>query len=130
MNQKQRDMLFQAKMDVATAKRDLQYGALRSAASRAYYAMFYVASALLIEKNLSYSKHTAVVAAYGKHFAGVGGIPVESHRYLLDALDKRGIADYDFNVKVGPEVVEKLIAHAELFIEIGNTTLGDVSEHE
>ncbi|NUO19418.1 HEPN domain-containing protein [bacterium] len=123
-------MLFQAKLDVATAKRELQYNALRAAVSRAYYAMFYVASALLLEKGLSFSKHTAVVAAYGKNIAGKNGVPLESHRFLHDALDKRGIADYDFEVNVGPEVVKKLIEHAELFVEIGNRVLGDVSEHE
>lgn len=35
------------------------------AVSRAYYAMFYVAEALLIESDLSFSKHGAVHGAFG-----------------------------------------------------------------
>ncbi len=35
------------------------------AAGRAYYAMFYIAEALLNEKGLKFSKHSAVHAAFG-----------------------------------------------------------------
>ena len=39
------------------------------AAGRAYYAMFYVAEALLYERDLQFSQHGQVIAAYGKEFA-------------------------------------------------------------
>lgn len=39
------------------------------AASRAYYAMFYIAEALLLHRGLAYSSHSAVIAAFGKEFA-------------------------------------------------------------
>lgn len=38
------------------------------AVSRAYYAMFYIAEAILLDDELNYSKHSAVIAAFGKHF--------------------------------------------------------------
>ena len=38
------------------------------AISRAYYTMFYIAEALLIKEGLSFSKHSAVIAAFGKQF--------------------------------------------------------------
>jgi uncharacterized protein (UPF0332 family) len=37
--------------------------------SRAYYAMFYVAEAFLLEDDLSFSKHSAVISAFGRRFA-------------------------------------------------------------
>lgn len=37
------------------------------AASRAYYTMFYVAEALLLGEGLSFSKHSAVIAAFGRN---------------------------------------------------------------
>ncbi len=40
-----------------------QQGYYGFAASRAYYAMFYAAEALLLERNLSFSSHSAVIAA-------------------------------------------------------------------
>lgn len=38
------------------------------AASRAYYAMFYVAEALLLALGKSYSKHSAVISAFGREY--------------------------------------------------------------
>lgn len=42
------------------------------AVSRAYYAMFYVAQAFLLGEGLSFSKHSAVIAAFGQQFAKTG----------------------------------------------------------
>ena len=39
------------------------------AAGRAYYAMFYIAEALLNEKGFQFGKHSNVLSAYGQHFA-------------------------------------------------------------
>ena len=36
------------------------------AASRIYYAMFYAAQALLLDRGLSFSSHAAVMAAFGR----------------------------------------------------------------
>lgn len=38
------------------------------AASRAYYAAFYAAEALLIREGLEFTKHSAVIAAIHQHF--------------------------------------------------------------
>jgi uncharacterized protein len=42
------------------------------AASRAYYTMFYVAEAFLLEEGLAFSKHSAVIAAFGRQFTKTG----------------------------------------------------------
>jgi uncharacterized protein (UPF0332 family) len=42
------------------------------AASRAYYAMFYAVEALMLDRDLSFSKHSAVIAAFGKQFVKTG----------------------------------------------------------
>ena len=56
------------------------------AAARAYYAMFYVAEALLLRDGLSYSRHSGVAAAFGEHFAKTARVPADFHRYLLIEL--------------------------------------------
>ena len=38
------------------------------AGSRAYYTMFYVAQALLLNIDLAFSSHSAVIANFGKEF--------------------------------------------------------------
>ncbi len=37
--------------------------------SRAYYAMFYIAEAFLLSKGFTFSKHSAVISAFGQYFA-------------------------------------------------------------
>ena len=44
-------------------------GDFDSAASRLYYAMFYIAEALLEKRGLTFTSHHAVIAAYGQHFS-------------------------------------------------------------
>jgi uncharacterized protein (UPF0332 family) len=86
------------------------------AASRAYYAMFYVAEALLLNLALSFSSHKAVIAAFGKHLAKTGEVPVEFHRYLVDAQEDRTTGDYGLlpDVTVEEAAVHITRAHALL----------------
>ncbi len=62
--------------------------------------MFYATQALLLTKDLSFSKHAANIAAFGQHFASTGIVPVHLHRYLIDAFDFRQAGDYDITIKI------------------------------
>ncbi|MBC8496775.1 MAG: HEPN domain-containing protein [Chloroflexi bacterium] len=64
------------------------------AVSRTYYAMFYAATALLHSEGIAVSKHSAVIAQVGQHFANTGKIAVHLHRALIDVFDERQTADY------------------------------------
>ena len=63
-------------------------------ASRAYYAMFYAASAALLTKGLTFSRHSGVVSAFGHHFARAGILPQELHTTFREALTLRHLGDY------------------------------------
>lgn len=86
------------------------------AASRAYYAMFYAAEALLLDKGLSYSSHSAVTAALGREFVKTGVLDSRFHRYLIDAQDLRNIGDYDLYAQVTDVQVSKLLSWGEELI--------------
>lgn len=64
------------------------------AASRAYYSMFYAVEAILLNKNLSFSSHAAVISAFGREFVKVGAVPKEFHRIVINAQDLRNTGDY------------------------------------
>lgn len=83
------------------------------AISRAYYSMFYLAEALLLEQNLSFSSHAGVISAIGKYLAKTNKIPTKYHRYLIDAQDQRNKSDYDINPSLTEEDATKLIIKAE-----------------
>ena len=85
------------------------------AASRAYYAMFYIAEALLIEEGQEFSSHSAVQSAFGKFFAKKGRLDVKFHRYLIDAYRERQAADYDAPAEIGEKEVKLLLRQAREF---------------
>lgn len=88
------ELLERARLSQKAAANLLRDGFVNFAASRAYYSMFYVAQALLLSKGLSFSSHSAVIAAYGKEFAKTKLLNPEFHRFLMDAQDKRNLGDY------------------------------------
>ncbi len=95
------------------------------AGARAYYTMFYIAEAFLWKEGLSFSSHSAVISGFGREIAKKGIVPVEFHRYLIDAQDKRTQGDYsiDDNVKLSAEDVKILIKQSKKFIEIAEKSL-------
>lgn len=100
MSPEQRALLHKARRSVESARMSVKHGDYDFGASRAYYAMFYVAEALLLGKGLRFSSHSGVHAGFGEHFAKTGLIDTRFHRYLLDAADLRTQGDYraDFDI--------------------------------
>ncbi|MCC6586757.1 MAG: HEPN domain-containing protein [Bryobacterales bacterium] len=87
-------LLAKASRAVTSAELLLKDGDFDAAVSRSYYAMFYAAEALLLTKGLSFSKHSAVIAAFGKEFAKTGAVDAKFHAFLIDAQEARNISDY------------------------------------
>jgi len=78
--------------DVAKSLTDT--GHPRFSAAQSYYTIFYLAQALLLSKGLTFSSHSAVVAAYGKEFAKTGLLHPKFHRYIIDAQQLRQTGHY------------------------------------
>ena len=108
--QKARDSLRAAKLLEADELHDF-------AVSRAYYAMFYVAEAFLLGDALSFSKHSAVMAAFGERFAKSDPLSAEFHRYLLEAQQSRNVGDYDIGPGLSETQATEQIGRAEKFIQ-------------
>jgi uncharacterized protein (UPF0332 family) len=98
------------------------------AAGRAYYAMFYVAEALLHERGQRFSKHSAVHAAFGKTFAKPALLDPKYHRWLLDAFDLRLQDDYEVLGVVNEELVEEMLEQARGFLDAARRFLADSTE--
>jgi uncharacterized protein (UPF0332 family) len=91
-------------------------GFFELAVSRAYYAMFYIASAFVLGNDLSFSSHSAVISAFGRYFAKDDDRLRAFHRALIDAQDMRNRSDYDFDSGIGEEDAMSQIAIAQEFI--------------
>ena len=94
-----------------------------SAASRAYYAMLYIAQSLLEQLGLSFSSHHAVISAYGQHFAKTGELDPAFHKALLIAFNQRQLGDYTIHSGIRREDVELLLRAARDFLNAANERL-------
>lgn len=109
-------LLAKAERAIRAARTLLDAGDAEFAAGRGYYAMFYVAEALLYDRDLWFGKHSAVHAAYGKEFAKTGLLDRRFHRWLLGAFNLRLQMDYSFDVAISPEEVEEILEQARAFL--------------
>jgi uncharacterized protein (UPF0332 family) len=105
-----------ARQALVTARHVLRSGDLRAAASRAYYACFYAASALLEARGITPRKHSGVISLIGLHFGKTREIEPELASALAHAFKLRQIADYEPLADLAPEQAESQIAVAERFI--------------
>jgi len=71
-----------------------------SAINRAYYAVFYAASALPVTQGLARSKHSAVIASFRQHFVKPGLLEIEYSRIYERLMDDRQTSDYDLGAVV------------------------------
>ena len=117
MKEGSRRLLDKAGRAIEAAETLLEKGYPEFATGRAYYAMFYIAEALLNEKELRFSKHGGVHGAFGENFVKTGLFDAKYHRWLLDAFDRRIEGDYSDEVVVVDQDARELIEQAEEFLQ-------------
>lgn len=83
---------------------------------RAYYAVFHAACAVLITKNLEFSKHSAVISAFGQHFVKTGGLKEALHATFKETFEARQLADYDIFKETTKDFALNLKLKAEDFV--------------
>ncbi len=98
---------------------------LRPAASLAYYAMFYSASAALIKAGIRPSKtHQGVVTAFSNYYIKTGKLENKFSRYLGRALNVRQASTYDVTVEPNKTTVADILENAKEFVTAVKKTLG------
>ena len=122
--------LFSKALDaIEAAEALLNINKAEFAAGRAYYAMFYVAEALLYnEFDLKFSQHGQVIAAYGKNFAKTKTLDPKFHRWMRDGFDKRITGDYGVDTGIEDEIVATMINQAREFMLVAQKYLKDKEE--
>jgi uncharacterized protein (UPF0332 family) len=110
-------LIDKAKDSLGAAKSLVRDGYYDFAASRAYYAMFYIAEAMLMQLGHSYSRHSAVISAFGREYAKTGIMDSKYHRWLIDAQDFRNIGDYGIDDHISEDDANSVCDWASEFIE-------------
>jgi uncharacterized protein (UPF0332 family) len=96
------------------ARRELAADAYTFAINRAYYALFYAVSALLLEEGRQFSKHSGVRAAFNRDLVKPGRLS-RKHGELYNQLFRdRQEGDYiEYTTFDAPYVQEKIVACEE-----------------
>ncbi len=96
----------------------LEKGSLRSAADRAYYAMFHASQAALLSQGIAAPRsHQGLRSAFGKHLIIPGKIERQFGRALTRAFRLRQESSYEAYARRDEETVADLVARAFLFVE-------------
>jgi uncharacterized protein (UPF0332 family) len=83
-----------AEDSLASARRELEAQAYDFAVNRLYYAAFYAVSAALLERQLSFKKHTGVRATFHREFIKTGLLDVKWGKLYDHLFEDRQEGDY------------------------------------
>ncbi|MGA1839591.1 MAG: HEPN domain-containing protein [bacterium] len=106
-------MIEKANRSVASAKRQIDEGDYDFASSRAYYAAFYAMEAILLTRQLVFSKHSAVISAFNQYFIKTSIFSKEFSKLLTRLFRERQIGDYEFDLSIGKEEAKEDLKIAE-----------------
>ncbi len=113
-----------AERSIDAARQLARGGYYDFAASRAYYAAFYAATALLLSEGVELSKHSAVIASVHQRFVKTGRLDKEHGKALNWLFELRSIGDYGGVAHVSPQEAEQAIVAAEQFVGAVRSLLG------
>jgi uncharacterized protein (UPF0332 family) len=117
-------LLAKARRSLDSARRSARDGDSDFAVSRAYYAMFYAAAALLMTRGRTFTRHSGLVAAFNQEFVRSGEIESIHFQALDAAFRARNIADYGYDDTISPEAAERVLRDAGSFVAAPEVKLG------
>lgn len=123
MKEHSRKLLDKALDSIEVAEGILDMNKPDMAVGRAYYAMFYIAEALLYDKGLEFNTHGQVIGAYGKVFSKTNELDPKFHKSLRAGFDARISGDYDVDTNITNQFVADMINQAREFLEAAQNYL-------
>ena len=112
-----KDFIDKAEKFLSTAEQALNIEDYDSCASRCYYAMFFMAEAVLLTKNLTASSHKGVISLFGEHFVKTKILERNLGKALNDAYDKRLVGDYGVGFTFTKDQAQDLLETAQDFVQ-------------
>ena len=118
--------LEHAREELATAGENVAHGHYRAAVSRAYYAVFYMASAALFSQSIQRAKHSGVESAFAEFLVRPGHVEPEFSRLYQKARRQREEADYADDTDVDEATARQTLADAARFVDRLERFLGEI----
>ncbi|PKL63040.1 MAG: HEPN domain-containing protein [Methanomicrobiales archaeon HGW-Methanomicrobiales-2] len=111
------ELLRKSEQRLAAARYLLEEGFYEDSANRAYYSMFFAATALLLTRGITIRTHRGLIATFGSEFIQTGFIDPEFGKALRIAEELREEVDYSILRVLLIEEVQAVINDAERFLE-------------
>ena len=111
-----RGYLAKAEEKLGVVDRLLAQNDFEDAVSRAYYAAFYAAQALLLSEGLETRSHGGLVALVGLHFVKTGKLDKKFGRYLSNLMEDRQQSDYNLFSGMEKQDAEQSLEEASAFV--------------
>ena len=108
--------LARARRGLGAAATLIDAGFSEQAVSRAYYAVFHAAIAALLSLGEARSKHSGVIAAFGRLVVHEGGFDQQLARPLRDLFEERNDVDYGLEEPT-PELARQRLTRARRFVD-------------
>jgi len=112
-----------AEKKLKVAEKLFKSGDYEDAVSRAYYAVFHAAQALLLTEGEKAESHKGVVTLFGLFFVKTGKFTRNTGKYLANLKDDRESGDYEVFSYIDRETAETAISEAQKFIKEGKAYL-------
>ena len=106
-----------ARKKLASAEKIYTANLYEDAISRAYYAMFHAAKALLLTRHIEISTHSGVINLLGKHFVKSKQLEIIYAKMLTYAKELRENGDYETEVELSSEDAEQVLKDARDFLK-------------
>lgn len=107
--------LQKSEKKLSVSKKLLNSSDYEDAVSRAYYAVFHMAQALLLTEGEKAETHKGIVTLFGLFFVKTGKFSKKFGKYLANLKDDRENGDYEVFAYIDKETAETAINEAEEF---------------
>lgn len=105
-----------AEESIAAALRELDAGALAFAMNRVYYAAFYAVSAALLDRSLSFKKHSGVRSTFHREFIKTGFLDTEWGKFYDRVFEDRQEGDYIALIEFDRDYVQDHLGRCREFL--------------
>lgn len=106
-----------AEKKLEVAGKLFQSGDYEDAVSRAYYAVYHAAQALLLTEGEKAETHKGIVTLFGLFFVKTGKFSKKTGKYIANLKDVRESGDYEVFSFVDSETAETAVFEAREFLE-------------
>ena len=108
--------LDKASDKLRVAQQLLGDGAYDDAVSRAYYAVFHAAHAVLLTEGVTATTHQGLVNLFGLHLVKTGKFEKRFGKHLANLKDDRETSDYEIYSTIDQTTAAEAVAEAEQFL--------------